>query len=474
MENPKFTPSSIPFLLFARLAALPEVEREQILNERAEKRQEMLERKQIKQQIKLKMLKEGKGDDSSRRSSRAKDTTRATQSRGLTELKRRREEKSTRSSHRRHGSESPERRKRRRSRSIGSDDEYGSESQESEEEEDGKKSKRLPTLDELNSIRLPRTSLEKWMHAPFFEKTVIGCFTRIMLGMDPVSKARVYRVTEITDVADYNKSYRVETQLTNKCLTLKHGKAIRNFTMDIISNQAFTQSEYTRYLTTLENESVRPPTLEHVDSKREDLAAAQAYVLTDKEVEDMIQKKRALSNVPNNVAAEKAQLLTRIEQAKDDGDDEAIRRLEARVRQIENLTAGGSGHEQLDAWAKLNKKNRGRDQVDLRVAEKKQVEERRKLIGANALDPFARRKTQPVLVHTPMQAPDLKAANPTGASGTATASSVPPGSALALLSISVPRLSETAQALARAARPMSKYEEMVAEQDLDVDLDDDD
>lgn len=239
-------------------------------------------------------------------------------------------------------------------------------------------------------------------------------------------------------MVDYHRAYRVETQLTNKCLVLKHGKASRNFTMDVVSNQPFTQPEYTRYFATLENEGVRGPTLDHVEAKREDLAGAHAYVLTDAEVDDMIRRKRALASVPSNVAAEKAGLLAKIEQAKEEGDNESLKELEARVKQIAEATAGGSGHEQLDAWARLNKKNRERDQKDLRVAEKRQVEERKKLVGefesllvgerigillfvncgscmlttvsglflhqlgANAQDPFARRKTLPKLVHAPI------------------------------------------------------------------------
>lgn len=95
-------------------------------------------------------------------------------------------------------------------------------------------------IDELNSARVTRTQLENWVYAPFFKDVVIGCFVRLMIGMDE-QKQQKYRVAQIVEVTDYHRTYKLGTQTTRKALRLKHGKAEKVFLMDVVSNGNFTQ-----------------------------------------------------------------------------------------------------------------------------------------------------------------------------------------------------------------------------------------
>ncbi|KAJ2962878.1 hypothetical protein NQZ79_g2121 [Umbelopsis isabellina] len=437
-----------------RLLALPEVEREQILSERSEERQRNLERLEVR-----KLLKDGRKDDSKRRSTRTKDSG---ASRALNELARRREEKKKHSRRSRRDSVSPDRKRRRRSRSVSSDEAYSVSGSESEEEQ--KKSiKRTPTLDEINSVTLTRRMVENWVHTPFFEDTAIGCYARLFIGPDPQTKNPVYRLCEITDITPWHKTYKIaEGVWCNKAIKAKHGKAQKPFPMDIISNGAVTQQEYARYLTILEVEKVRKPTADDVEQKKESLKAAREYVLSDKEVAEMIAKKRELKNTITNVAMEKTMLHTKLEQAKSDENEAEAERIKKQLEDLEErVSMATSSAGKLSIWSELNKKNREKDKVEMKEAERIALVARKKL-GAVATDPFARRRTTPKLVHTP-------GTNTPNSAGTPTVST-PVASGEEENSKINPTISQDAVAIGQSTSTQSGYEQLVSKVALDIDL----
>ena len=74
----------------------------------------------------------------------------------------------------------------------------------------------ITTKEELGRIRLSRFKLERWVHAPFFNDTVLNCFVRVNIGTND-GKA-VYRVTEIVGVKETPKVYDFGSSKTNKVL----------------------------------------------------------------------------------------------------------------------------------------------------------------------------------------------------------------------------------------------------------------
>jgi RNA polymerase-associated protein RTF1 len=161
-----------------------------------------------------------------------------------------------------------------------------------------------------------------------------------------------------------------------------------------------SQQEYARYLTTLESEKVRKPNADDVEHKKESLKAAREYILSDKEVADMIAKKKELKNTISNVAMEKTMLHTKLEQAKSDENHQEVERLKSQIADLEERASNVISAGKLNIWADLNKKNREKDKVEMKEAERIALLARKKL-GAIATDPFARRRTTPKLVHTP-------------------------------------------------------------------------
>ncbi|KAI8141694.1 hypothetical protein BJV82DRAFT_618719 [Fennellomyces sp. T-0311] len=311
-----------------RLQALPEVERERILSERSEERQRNLERLEVR-----KLLNDGRREDSTRRSTRAKGSR---TSGALSELARRREEKNRSRSTRHRRSPSPTER-RKKQRTSYSDESAAEYSEDENDDMDEGRVKRTPTLDEIQATVLSRHRIEKWLYAPYFEDVAIGSYVRIFIGQDD-QKKQVYRLCQVIDVVPHHKKYAISNDVwSNQALKIKHGSAERAFTMDIVSNQPVTQQEYSRLISTCEAEHVSLPDLEHVKAKAQDFADARSYVLNDKEVSQMIQKKQSVAGRKVNASMEHAVLLSKLEHAKNIQDNEMVEEIMRELGELKDI-----------------------------------------------------------------------------------------------------------------------------------------
>ncbi|KAF9407350.1 RNA polymerase-associated protein rtf1, partial [Podila epigama] len=441
----------------AELMAMNEVDREQILFERAKKRTMLLDHRQVAKRLKRqeeasRSSRKGSGSasrDSARRSTRARDS-KTGNTKALADLKKAQERKKARRSI------SPEARRRRKG-SVDYSDKSESSSAESEDdndydsEPDKKKSssksiaRKPATLEDLNSIRLSRDRLEKWCYSPFFNDTVIGCFVRVSIGQD--KNRPVYRITEVVTVGKQAKVYSLGRTNTNLTLTLKHGKAEKAFTMDILSNSPFTEDEFRRYELTLRNDNIDLVTLDHVENKRKDIQHARDYVLSNKDVEDIIELKKQMNQGRLNPIVHR----TILEQQKMTQSEEDAEETERRLQALKEAEAAQRDlrSDKLDVWAKLNERNRTINRKEGRQAEERLAAEKRVkgVVGKDNVDPFARRKTVPRLVYDGVSS--SAADTPTSNPDSGTSSPQPSGA-------NTPAVSAIAAAAAAATPPTVK------------------
>lgn len=108
----------------------------------------------------------------------------------------------------------------------------------------------ITNKEDLNSIKLSRHKAEKWCHTPFFKKVAIGCYVRIGIGNN--KGMPVYQIAEVVDVIESQKVYQLGTTRTNKGLKLRHGTDERDYRLEFISNQPFTEDEFNRWKSTME------------------------------------------------------------------------------------------------------------------------------------------------------------------------------------------------------------------------------
>ncbi|KAJ3221075.1 RNA polymerase-associated protein rtf1 [Clydaea vesicula] len=339
-----------------RLEAMTALEREQILTERAEKRQFLLDKRQVKNKLNAgKAVKKVKDEESDRRKSSRKQTEKEKKSNSLSALKNQREKK-----------KDP-------GYTGGLTRDFSSEEDGEFEDESIVKEDPVEKSD-IDSIQITRDELEKWCYSPFFDRTVIGCFVRVGLQMDAKTSERVYRICLIKEVVDHHKVYQIGHTQLNKALLLAHGKAEKKFTMDIISNSPFTQEEWNRYMRTLKNEKILLTPKAEIKDKVTELDEARKYVLTEKEINEMVEKKKSFKKIPTNIASEKLKLKRDLELARQDNPySEMVQNLELKLKEIEEkfelkLTTNSDFAAKMK---KLNEKNRRNNLLEGKEAERK-------------------------------------------------------------------------------------------------------
>lgn len=160
----------------------------------------------------------------------------------------------------------------------------------------------VDTKEQLGKIRLSRHKLEKWVHSPFFKRTVIGCFVRIGIGMN--HGRSIYRIAEIVDVCETGKIYQLGHTRTNKGLRLRHGSSERVFRLEFVSNQVisfiesnywmsinirpytqdFNDSEFIKWKEDCASQGASPPTLEDLEKKLRDVKDALGYEYKEEDI----------------------------------------------------------------------------------------------------------------------------------------------------------------------------------------------
>lgn len=263
------------------------------------------------------------------------------------------------------------------------------------------------TKEEVSKIRLSRHKLERWVHAPFFAKTVIGCFVRIGIGSN--NGRAVYRVAQITDVVETAKVYALGRCRTNKGLRLKHGKQERVFRLEFVSNQDFSESEFLKWKEVMALEGASFPTTEEVTRKVKDIQDALNYQYKESDVETIVSEKQRFQRNPHNYAVRKTQLMKQKEMAEQKGDHEEAQRLSGELEQLEERARelDKQRTSTISAISYINERNRLKNIVEIERA----ILEEAKLNKEKADDPFTRRKCAPSLV-TKRGPAEAKAAAP--------------------------------------------------------------
>jgi RNA polymerase-associated protein RTF1 len=419
----------------ARLAAMGEREREEVLFQRSEKRQDAEERRRVVEEARRRERDKAaaaaapagrKGKAGPRtRAPTAKTTAKAA---ALDELKartaqkqasrtearaeaaRRRAEEAERrraeaggsdsdaSASARSDDEDDERRgRRRRGARGGEDDERGAEDEAEEDEEPA-------PFAVIMRCCLTRLQLEKWADKPFFDDTVAGCFVRVGTGPGAGGVAQ-YRMAEVVGVLNgahrgaelHSYAFGPGGRRTAKWLLLRHGEQERAFKMAMVSNAPVGEHEWHSWASAAQRANRRPLTVSEVSTREAAIKAASEYRWASADVARALAEKRAANAAPRNVALEKELVSSRLEVALQAGDEEEVAQCRAALAECEaalaSLPRGGA------AMTNINKRNATANVAILDVAarEAASVASGRAagtMAKGSDVDPFSRRPTR--------------------------------------------------------------------------------
>ncbi|KAK9325725.1 hypothetical protein V1517DRAFT_145785 [Lipomyces orientalis] len=399
------------------LETLGEFEREQILFERSQEMQRFNERKYLAQRLK-ESKRAGKEKTTAATRSSTRDTPKGALSKRsqLSELKKKREEKNF------------------RARQRSEDHDYGGTKLRYDEDEEAEDEVEVEdevtwadtvapkdlTVDDVNKIRIGRTLLAKYCHYPEFDRCAVDCFVRINIGYNEYKQKEIYRVCQIKAVIE-SKTYTFMNRTVNSSLLVTHGSSEKIFEMGVCSDKPFTEEEFDTWKNAVSSDKLSLPSKRLVDSKFQQLQKMRERTLTPDEINAMIDLRQLLSsNLPTNAVIQKTMLNQKRLIAMNNGDMEEVAEIDSQIKAIDQRQTVKLSTTVLESplqmLAKVNERNRRANQDEIRKAEIKATEVRRKAMLANksqvTSDPFSRLKTNPRMYYDSAEEASGVVANP--------------------------------------------------------------
>ncbi|KIJ63569.1 hypothetical protein HYDPIDRAFT_29363 [Hydnomerulius pinastri MD-312] len=400
-----------------RLLSMSEIDRENILAERLEQMQKIQDRRKLQEMIR--QQKNGPNDaeavaKAAKRQHAVRGATKE-KSKKLDELKARRkakdEKKRTRTnSPKRDRSSSP----MDMETSSGEEEDGQITKYEEEEEKDRKLYTKQPnpddepiSVEDLSTCRLTRDLLAKYCMAPWFEDYVKGGWVRYLIGQE--NNQPVYRLCEVTNLgANLTRPYKINDKTVNQTLELKHGKSVKTFFMDKVSNSSFDAKEFDRLSKTCAADDVKLPSKRHLEKKAAQLAKLAIQPMTESDVTAILARKNQLNQQYMSAGAitmERSRLMQAKTLAMRRHDFAELTEIEAKLKELPVVQTTREEAESLsDKLAKVNERNRKANLEAVRKAELLEAERKRrdrKLAAAGASgtvtpsDPSARLKILP-------------------------------------------------------------------------------
>ncbi|EMC92495.1 hypothetical protein BAUCODRAFT_293733 [Baudoinia panamericana UAMH 10762] len=394
------------------ILAMTEVEREEVLADRAQqlvKRQQDLQLKKALAATKAAASKHRKRsaataelEDGGRRTRPKAEKTKT----ALDDYKRARELKGTERG--RLEAERSSRRDERRSPSGASERDAEGEEEEvefAEPYDSRRRDEPLAEKKDFDRCRIGRTAFAKVCFYPGFEDAVKGCYARVSIGLDRHTGQNTYRMTQIKGFTE-GKPYQMEAPNgkhfnTDVYAVVAHGAAEKPWPFSACSDSHFTDQEYDRYIDTLKKDNIRTPLKKHLSARLDAIHGLLNMDWTDERITQKLANQRAMEKKldPANAAVIKLEKIKqRRLKAEQDGDSEEVARCDAEVAALENATqsmTNGHGNangtvkpspkknnapmSQQDRLAQINMKNRSKTTEEVRKA---LIEERRKLQAA--------------------------------------------------------------------------------------------
>ncbi|KAF7588369.1 hypothetical protein BBP40_005762 [Aspergillus hancockii] len=335
------------------IMAMPEIQREQILSERAQQvdrhnqdlalrrllasreREEARQAKKNKRKASMASLEDGQ-----RKSSRQKTTLGGRKvgetSDAIEAYKRQREQKGKRDELRRRDPISKDPAVRSRDDRVSDEDAEG----ESDAEwDDRDRSPSLPKDDppaELRDIqraRVGRTNFAQVCFYPGFDDAISGCYARVNIGPNRETGQNEYRLCLIKKFTE-GRPYSIEGQngrtfVTKQYAVLAHGKAEREFPFVACSDSPFTETEFNRYRQTMAVEDCKMATKSTLAQKVIDINRLLNHKFTPEELTEKLRKQGTLDT--KTTFFKRVETERKIKLAQAAGDEAEVERLEAEL-----------------------------------------------------------------------------------------------------------------------------------------------
>lgn len=155
--------------------------------------------------------------------------------------------------------------------------------------EDLNKELRKFDIDKLSKIVLSRKFLVNLASQIYFKEAVKGCLVRVQFVNPNSTDKKDYRIAEIIDVIEKPESYQAENKELNKYLIVKLNGEDKHFKIQFVSNQKITGEEIDAYVKELQAQRQRVPTLGMIERKYRELLNFQKSKATAEDIERIVE-----------------------------------------------------------------------------------------------------------------------------------------------------------------------------------------
>lgn len=261
--------------------------------------------------------------------------------------------------------------------------------------DDEKMSKESSVLkyEDVKGITIRRSKLAKWFMEPFFEELIVGCFVRVGIGKS--KSGPIYRLCIVrnVDAADPDRQYKLENKMTHKYLNVVWGNenSAARWQMAMISDSPPLKEEFDQLIREVDRHGGRMPSKQEVLEKRDAIEKTNSFVYSAETVKQMLQEKKSTIRRPLNVAAEKDRLRRDMEVAQMKHDDVEVEKIKAKLLELEASRQPQQKDKKAIRLAEMNRKNRVENFKN--ASEIKPVNVGLKA-GEAGYDPFSRRWTR--------------------------------------------------------------------------------
>ncbi|XP_062013213.1 protein RTF1 homolog [Rosa rugosa] len=216
-------------------------------------------------------------------------------------------------------------------------------------------------FEDIKEITIRRSRLAKWLMEPFFEELIVGCFVRVGIGKTKSGRP-IYRLCSVRNVdsSDPDRQYKLENKTTHKYLNVVWGNenSAARWQMAMVSDSLPLEEEYDQWVREVEKNGGRLPSKEDVLEKKEAIKKTNTFVYSAETVKQMIQEKKSASSRPLNIALEKDRLRRELEIAQSKHDDAEVERIKARLQQLDARRQSQGKDSKAVRLAEMNRKNR--------------------------------------------------------------------------------------------------------------------
>ena len=261
------------------------------------------------------------------------------------------------------------------------------------------------TITDFNHARMGRSGFAKVCFYPGFEEAIRGSFARVAIGMNRETGQSMYRMCQIKGFTE-GKPYQMENSAgkpftTDQYAIVAQGSAEKPWPFSACSDGRFTDAEYSRYVDTLQKESMKPVSRRFLERKVAEIKKLIDIQFTEDMLNQKFSKQRAiqLKYDPVHQAKQKRKdIQRRRAEAEQNMDEEEIARCDAELEALENGAANGGPKiapkvkakdhaspakpvAQHESLAILNRQNRAKNQQEVRQAlikERAKIEKARK------------------------------------------------------------------------------------------------